>query len=65
MRDPERIQRIINLIKEIWLEIPDWRFAQLVSNFHIIGDKDDTIDFYREDNEVEKQLNNILRRLRQ
>lgn len=65
MRDPERIERITNLVKEIWSEIPDWRFAQLISNFHMIGDKDDTIDFYREDDEVEKWLDNILRRLRQ
>lgn len=63
MRDLERIERITNLVKEIWLEVPDWRFAQLISNFHVIGDKDDTINFYCEDDEVEKRLDNILRYL--
>lgn len=63
MRDPERIERITNLIKEIWLEIPDWRFTQLISNFNIAGHKD-FIDFHRDDDEVEKRLKNILQRLR-
>ena len=32
MRDPERIDQILNLIKEIWLQNPDLRFNQLVYN---------------------------------
>jgi hypothetical protein len=32
MRNPERIDRILNLIKEIWIQQPDTRFLQLVDN---------------------------------
>jgi uncharacterized protein YihD (DUF1040 family) len=32
MRNPERIDRILNLIKEIWIQQSDTRFLQLVSN---------------------------------
>ena len=32
MRDPERIERIINLIKKIWSDHPDYRFNQLIHN---------------------------------
>jgi hypothetical protein len=32
MRDPERIERILDLIKQIWIKQPDSRFMQLMSN---------------------------------
>ncbi|MGK4040859.1 hypothetical protein AB0Y20_01060 [Heyndrickxia oleronia] len=32
MREPERIERIIKLITEIWNEQPDTRLMQLMSN---------------------------------
>lgn len=32
MRNPERIDRILNLIKEIWVKQPDTRFLQLIDN---------------------------------
>jgi uncharacterized protein YihD (DUF1040 family) len=32
MRNPERIDRILNLIREIWNQQPDTRFLQLVDN---------------------------------
>lgn len=32
MRDPERIQRILKLIQQIWEKQPDSRFMQMVSN---------------------------------
>ena len=32
MRNPERIDRILHLIKEIWIQQPDTRFLQLVDN---------------------------------
>jgi len=32
MRDPERINRIINLIKRIWKKNPDLRLCQLIEN---------------------------------
>jgi len=32
MRDPERIEEMIRLIKELWLRGPDLRFNQLLYN---------------------------------
>jgi hypothetical protein len=32
MREPERIERILNLIKQIWIKQPDSRFMQMMSN---------------------------------
>lgn len=32
MREPERIDRILGLIKEIWIKYPDLRFNQLCEN---------------------------------
>lgn len=32
MRDPNRIDRFCDELKAIWHQVPDWRFAQLISN---------------------------------
>ena len=32
MRDPKRIQEILDLINQIWLKDPDLRFNQLIYN---------------------------------
>jgi hypothetical protein len=32
MRDPERIEPFLQQLKELWLQVPDWRFGQLVEN---------------------------------
>ena len=40
MRDPERIDRILSLIKEIWLKDEDSRFIQLVENIKCNYSKD-------------------------
>ena len=32
MRDPKRIEIILNLLKEVWESSPDLRFLQLVEN---------------------------------
>lgn len=36
MRNPERIDEIMNELTEIWKENPDWRFGQLISN--VVGE---------------------------
>lgn len=33
MRDPKRIDKVCDELKEIWSELPDWRFFQLMVNF--------------------------------
>lgn len=35
MRNPERINRILNLIQEIWSLQPDTRFLQLIDNLTV------------------------------
>ena len=32
MRDPKRIDEILNAVKTVWEQYPDWRFGQLVVN---------------------------------
>ena len=32
MRDPQRIEYILNEIREIWEQVPDWRLGQLLLN---------------------------------
>ena len=32
MRDPKRIQKILELINQIWMKDPDLRFQQLIYN---------------------------------
>jgi hypothetical protein len=32
MRDPERIEKLLSLIEELWLRDPDLRFNQLIYN---------------------------------
>ena len=57
MRDPERIDRIIEKFTYIWKnpEITDQRFCQLYVN--LFGRED---NFYVEDDEVEKRLDEVI-----
>lgn len=32
MRDPERIKPVLDALRALWLEFPDYRFGQLVMN---------------------------------
>lgn len=32
MRDPQRIDRVLNTIREAWVKVPDWRLGQLLVN---------------------------------
>lgn len=32
MRDPNRIDKFCDKLKEIWKTVPDWRFGQLMCN---------------------------------
>ena len=32
MRDPNRIDKFCDELKALWHQVPDWRFAQLISN---------------------------------
>lgn len=52
MRDPERIDRILYMLKRRWKEVPDWRLGQILINL-TYADED---LFYLEDDELEKRL---------
>lgn len=53
MRDPNRIDKFCDELKEIWRQVPDWRFGQFMVNMdqiiHIHYDKD---MFYIEDDDM-------------
>ena len=53
MRNPERIDRILNLIGKAWKKSPDLRFFQLIASMPVDyhGDL-----FYYEDDEFEQWL---------
>ena len=60
MRELERISRILNLLKEIWFKVPDWRLGQILVN---ADRKFSEIPFQYEDRDLEKvlmELNNEM-----
>jgi hypothetical protein len=55
MRDPARIDRILNLVKEVWQKSPDLRLGQLIVG--AIRPKEPCPQiFYAEDSALEQQL---------
>lgn len=56
MRDPKRIDRICDLLRILWKQVPDWRLGQLISN--VIGRRD---PFFFEDEDMEKSLECYLK----
>lgn len=58
MRDPKRIDRILELLKKAWLIQPDLRLCQLLSNRFPANAGD---LFYIEDARVEQALMEFLK----
>jgi hypothetical protein len=55
MRDPQRINRILAKLKEVWIVRPDLRLGQLVMNF-------DFDDLYQvEDDVMEMHLDSLIK----
>lgn len=58
MREPERIDRMLDLVRELWKRYPDLRFNQLMDSltreFSQVNDDADL--FYLEDDLFEKFL---------
>lgn len=55
MRDPKRIDKMILMLKEIWLMNPDLRMGQLMDNLSDYAEaQDKTSIFYLEDDKMEK-----------
>ena len=55
MRDPERIDRIIEKFTYIWKYYPNWRMSQLYVN--LFGSED---TFYLEDDKLEARLDEVI-----
>ena len=53
MRDPKRIKRILKMIEEVWVEMPDLRLGQLLH--WVVGDPECDM-FNVEDDLVEQNL---------
>ena len=60
MRDPKRIDKFCDLLKEIWKRVPDWRFGQLISNLGRQLEWTPGGFFYAEDEEFMNDLARIL-----
>jgi len=52
MRDPERIDEILELISDIWHKNPDLRLCQLLSNAAIRSSWPEKDLYYLEDDEL-------------
>lgn len=52
MRNPERIDTIVEMIRDIWYELPDYRFWQIINaTFQYMPEnKNNTDPFFWEDN---------------
>ena len=38
-RDPARIDRLLAQLREVWLQVPQWRLGQIIANVTNLGDK--------------------------
>lgn len=60
MRELKRIDRILNLLGQLWKKSPDQRLGQLLENYVFFegqrGDKTSVRLFYQEDDQTEKIL---------
>lgn len=65
MRDINRIERILNMLKELWNKYPDQRLGQLLENYVFFKGKRGDITslrlFYQEDDETENILKEIVK----
>jgi hypothetical protein len=53
MRDPTRVYKYCHVLADAWSELPDWRFAQLITNFIAYLGND---PFFMEDEEFFDKL---------
>lgn len=66
MRDPERIDEVLNLIKSIWVSYPDLRLMQLITNvLPKEGPWHDGDYFYMEDEELANHLKYYLENIKE
>jgi hypothetical protein len=58
LRDKNRIRPFLEKLEELWLEFPDWRFAQVVSALQGKADRD---IFFMEESELFEVIEKILK----
>ena len=58
MRDPNRIKPFLETIAKCWVQVPDWRFGQLIENLKRRLDIKDL--FYIEDKELEEAIKKVF-----
>jgi len=59
MRDPGRIDEILQLVRALWNKYPDWRLGQLLLNAHTaVGGSEDAYEM--EDPALEEGLRRLL-----
>lgn len=62
MRDPKRIDKVLELLRAYWYTYPDLRLGQIIGNF--IPPNSTTRDpYYMEDDELAKYLADALERV--
>lgn len=54
MRDINRIDKIVDVLRDTWKSVPDWRLGQLIENFKRYANLYDM--FYVEDDDILKIL---------
>lgn len=60
MRDPERIDKVLEKIKQLWKQVPDWRLGQLIVNLNKhSGFGNDA--FYIEDDKLIESIEEFLK----
>ena len=59
MRDPKRIDRILDLIRKIWKRYPYLRLCQIIGNCFLAGDL-----YHKEDEDVEQKLKEKYKELK-
>lgn len=58
MRNPKRINKILNLLQTLWQNSPDLRFGQLLINLGICDDENRL--WNNEDEDLEKYLKSTI-----
>ena len=56
MRDPKRIDFIVEQLRAVWKEHPDWRLTQLVCNASQVEHPHVGDPFYVEDDDIARAL---------
>lgn len=61
MRDAKRIERILNLLRNVWYNFPDWRLGQLLSNIAAADGYPVKDLFYFDDDRLERVLRKMAK----